>query len=144
MDLKLKKKELISYSPEQTFEIAKSFSSELKQGDIVALIGNLGSGKTIFVKGICEGLEAKQNPLSPTFSIINEYNGKFTIYHFDFYRIRNIEELYDIGYEDYFNDESICLIEWADLFEDLLPSDHIRVLIEFGEVENQRKIVIER
>ncbi len=144
MDLKLKKKELISYSPEQTFEIAKSFSSELKQGDIVALIGNLGSGKTIFVKGICEGLEAKQNPLSPTFSIINEYNGKFTIYHFDFYRIRNIEELYDIGYEDYFNDESICLIEWADLFEDLLPSDHIRVLIEFGEVENQRKIVIEQ
>lgn len=140
----MKRKELISNSPEQTFEIAKSFSTELKQGDIVALIGNLGSGKTIFVKGICEGLEAKQNPLSPTFSIVNEYNGKFTIYHFDFYRIRNMEELYDIGYEDYFNDESICLIEWADLFEDLLPSDHIRVIIEFGEIEDQRKIVIER
>lgn len=137
------KKLFISNSPEETFEIAKEFSSLLKAGDVVALIGNLGTGKTIFVKGICVGLNASENPLSPTFSIINEYKGKFLIYHFDFYRIKDIEELYDIGYEDYFNDESICLIEWADLFEDVLPENHIRVIIDFGEKENQRKITIE-
>ncbi|MCR4416764.1 MAG: tRNA (adenosine(37)-N6)-threonylcarbamoyltransferase complex ATPase subunit type 1 TsaE [Ignavibacteria bacterium] len=137
-------KVLVSNSPEETFEIAKDFSSELKPGDIVALIGNLGTGKTIFVKGICAGLNAEQNPLSPTFSIINEYNGKYKIYHFDFYRIKNIEELYDIGYEDYFNDESICLIEWADMFPEILPKDTIEVKIEFGEIENQRKISIKK
>jgi tRNA threonylcarbamoyladenosine biosynthesis protein TsaE len=140
----LGKKEFISNSPEETLQIAKDFSQELKAGDVIALIGNLGTGKTIFVKGICEGLNATQNPLSPTFSIINEYNGKFTIYHFDFYRIKDLEELYDIGYEDYFNDESICLVEWADLFEEVLPENHIRVIIEFGESEQQRKIIIEK
>ncbi len=140
----MSKKEYISNSPEETFNIARNFSNELQEGDIVALIGNLGTGKTVFVKGICEGLKAKQNPLSPTFSIINEYIGKFTIYHFDFYRIKDIEELYDIGYEDYFNDQSICLIEWADLYENVLPEGYIKVLIEFGESENQRKITIER
>lgn len=144
MVLKLSKKEFISNSPEETFIIARNFSNELQEGDIVALIGNLGSGKTIFVKGICEGLNATQNPLSPTFSIINEYTGKFKIYHFDFYRIKDIEELYDIGYEDYFNDQSICLIEWADLFESVLPAEHIKILFEFGETENQRKIIIDR
>ncbi len=133
----------ISNSIDETLKIARDFSSKLKNGDVVALIGNLGTGKTIFVKGICEGLKANQNPLSPTFSIINEYLGKFKIYHFDFYRIKDIEELYDIGYEDYFNNDGICLIEWADLFENLLPENHYRVLIDFGENDSQRKITIE-
>lgn len=138
----MNKREFVSNSPEETFLIAKNFSNELKAGDIVALNGNLGTGKTIFVKGICAGLSAEQNPLSPTFSIINEYNGKFKIYHFDFYRIKDIEELYDIGYEDYFNDESICLIEWANMFTEILPEKRIEVLIEFGDSETQRKITI--
>ncbi len=134
----------ISRSPEETLEFAKQFSQSLKAGDIVALIGNLGSGKTIFVKGICNGLNAGQNPLSPTFSIINEYIGKYTIYHIDFYRIKDKEELYDIGYEDYFNDESICLIEWADMFIEILPEDHIEVKIEFGSDDLERVITIQR
>jgi len=140
----LNRKEFLSNSPEETFQIAKNFSGELKPGDIVALIGNLGTGKTIFVKGICAGLNAEQTPLSPTFSIINEYNGKYKIYHFDFYRIKDISELYDIGYEDYFNDESICLIEWADMFPEILPDDRIEIKIEFGETETQRKITIDQ
>jgi tRNA threonylcarbamoyladenosine biosynthesis protein TsaE len=140
----LTKKEFISNSPEETFQIAKDFSDELKPGDVVALNGNLGTGKTIFVKGICAGLNAEQNPLSPTFSIINEYNGKYKIYHFDFYRIKDIEELYDIGYEDYFNDESICLIEWANMFPEILPQERIEVLIDFGENETQRKITVNK
>ncbi len=84
-------------------------------------------------------MNATQSPLSPTFSIINEYKGIITIYHFDFYRIKDIEELYDIGYEDYFNDQSVCLIEWADLFEDVLPQNHIRVVIDFGEMKIKEK-----
>ncbi len=134
----------ISNSPEETHQLAIKFADKLRSGDIVALNGDLGTGKTIFVKGICYGLEAKQNPMSPSFSIVNEYNGKYTIYHFDFYRIKDIEELYDIGVEDYFNGESICLIEWANLFEEILPPEHIKVLIEFGESDIQRKITIER
>lgn len=138
------RKEFISSSPEETFQIAKNFSERLKPGDIVALCGNLGTGKTIFVKGICAGLNAEQVPLSPTFSIINEYNGIYKIFHFDFYRIKNISELYDIGYEDYFNDESICLIEWADLFPEILPENRFEVKIEFGIDETQRKITISK
>ena len=138
----MERKEFVSDSPEETYQIAKDFSSELKPGDIVALNGHLGTGKTIFVKGICAGLNAKQNPLSPTFSIINEYNGKYKIYHFDFYRIKDIEELYDIGYEEYFNDENICLIEWADMFPEILPPERIEIKIEFGEGETKRKIII--
>lgn len=137
-------KEFISSSPEETFQIAKNFSERLKPGDIVALCGNLGTGKTIFVKGICAGLNAEQVPLSPTFSIINEYNGIYKIFHFDFYRIKDISELYDIGYEDYFNDESICLIEWADLFPEILPENRFEVKIEFGIDETQRKITISK
>lgn len=138
------RKEFISSSPEETFQIAKNFSERLKPGDIVALCGNLGTGKTIFVKGICAGLNAEQVPLSPTFSIINEYNGIYKIFHFDFYRIKDISELYDIGYEDYFNDESICLIEWADLFPEILPENRFEVKIEFGIDETQRKITISK
>jgi len=140
----LDRKEFISSSPEETFQIAKNFSERLKPGDIVALCGNLGTGKTIFVKGICAGLNAEQVPLSPTFSIINEYNGIYKIFHFDFYRIKDISELYDIGYEDYFNDESICLIEWADLFPEILPENRFEVKIEFGIDETQRKITISK
>ncbi len=140
----MNRREFLSNSPEETFQIAKNFSKELKPGDIVALNGNLGTGKTIFVKGICAGLNAEQNPLSPTFSIINEYNGIYKIYHFDFYRIKDIEELYDIGYEDYLNEESICLIEWANIFTEILPQERFEVLIEFVENETQRKITINK
>ncbi|MGB9665653.1 MAG: tRNA (adenosine(37)-N6)-threonylcarbamoyltransferase complex ATPase subunit type 1 TsaE [Ignavibacteria bacterium] len=96
----------------------------------------------------CPPLNSKgdlfSNPLSPTFSIINEYNGIYKIYHFDFYRIKDIEELYDIGYEDYLNEESICLIEWANIFTEILPQERFEVLIEFVENETQRKITINK
>lgn len=133
----------LSKSPEETLNFAKNFAKKIKPGDIIALNGNLGTGKTIFVKGICEAFDAKTNPLSPTFSIVNEYQGTFTIYHFDFYRIKNYAELFDIGIEDYFNEEdSISIIEWANMFNEILPIPRIEVLLEFGEIENDRLITI--
>ena len=95
--------------------------------------GFLGAGKTTFIRALCKHLGVSDTVNSPTFSIVNEYDsitlGKH-IYHFDFYRIRRIEEVYDLGYEDYFYSDSICLIEWPELIEDLLPDDAVRVTIE--------------
>lgn len=133
---------VISGSESETFKFGKEFSKSLKKGDLVALIGELGSGKTIFVKGICSGLGANEIPLSPTFSLINEYHGDVTIYHFDFYRIKSIQELYDIGYEDYFFSKDICLIEWANLISEILPKKYIEVKIENLPAENEREITI--
>ncbi len=131
-----------SESVEQTQDIAKQFAFQLIPGDIVALIGGLGSGKTNFVKGICTGMNVIEIPLSPTFSLINEYHGDLIVYHFDFYRIKSIQELYDVGYEDYFFNKGICLIEWANLISNVLPDNYYEVTFSIGERENQREIQI--
>ncbi|MBK7981761.1 MAG: tRNA (adenosine(37)-N6)-threonylcarbamoyltransferase complex ATPase subunit type 1 TsaE [Ignavibacteriae bacterium] len=122
------------------------FSSEIsqiiKKGDIIVLEGNLGSGKTTFVKSIClnYGIE---NVVSPTFAIVNEYYSKFTIFHFDFYRIKKIEELYDIGIEEYLNNsEAVIFIEWAELFPQILPKEYIKITIQFNDKEERNIEVI--
>lgn len=126
-----------------TKEIAKIFSSVICKGDIIALNGMLGSGKTTFVKYVCENFKI-YNVSSPSFAIVNEYLGSYKIYHFDFYRIKNMVELYDIGFEDYLNDDSsIIFIEWADLFDDILPKRFYEVNLELLE-NNQRIINIKR
>ncbi len=123
--------------------IADEFAGLLSPGDVVLLTGNLGSGKTFFVKSICNkfGIDTAA---SPSFSIVNEYVGEYEVNHFDFYRIKKVEELYDIGFEEYINDESkINLIEWADMFPDILPSSNYSVYIEQIDHE-KRKIKIEK
>jgi tRNA threonylcarbamoyladenosine biosynthesis protein TsaE len=89
----------------------------------------MGAGKTTFVKAICEELGVEDVITSPTFAIINEYEGEETIYHFDFYRIKKLEEVYDMGYEDYFYSGALCFIEWPELIEEILPDDAVRVSI---------------
>lgn len=126
----------------ETFDLGKDFSKSLQGGNVVALIGELGSGKTIFVKGICSGFSVTEIPLSPTFSLINEYHGKLILYHFDFYRIKSLQELYDIGYEDYFYGNDICLIEWANLVEEVLPKKYFEIKIDNADTENERDITI--
>lgn len=126
----------------ETFNLGKDFSKSLQGGNVVALIGELGSGKTIFVKGICSGFSVTEIPLSPTFSLINEYHGKLILYHFDFYRIKSLQELYDIGYEDYFYGNDICLIEWANLVEEVLPKKYFEIKIDNADTENERDITI--
>ena len=99
------------------------------QARVFAFYGKMGAGKTTFVKAICEELGVCDVITSPTFAIINEYEGDETIYHFDFYRIKKLEEVYDMGYEDYFYSGALCFIEWPELIEEILPDDAVRVNI---------------
>lgn len=133
--------ETIVNSEQETANVVESFSSIIKQGDLIALIGNLGTGKTFFVKKFCE-LNNITDADSPTFSIVNEYRGEKLIFHFDFYRINKIEELYDIGIDEYiYDEEAVKFIEWADLMPQVLPSKYYKVEFEFIS-ENSRKIKI--
>ena len=124
-------KEILSNNPDFTFEVGKKLASDLKPKDIIAIYGNLGAGKTCLVQGICAGLNVTGYVNSPSFTIINEYNGIYPIYHFDFYRLYSQDELYDLDLEDYFYGEGICLIEWPELAEELLPDNTKRIYIDF-------------
>lgn len=129
--------ERISYSEEDTKQIALEFFSELKAGDVVVLNGTLGSGKTFFIKKIAESLGV-QNANSPTFAIVNEYDSQQKIYHFDFYRINKVNELHEIGLEDYLTDsEAITFVEWGELFPEVLPSKRYEIKIEI--IENEKR-----
>ena len=103
-----------SFSPEETLELGRKMGREAKPGDVYTLIGDLGVGKTVFTQGIAEGLEIEESICSPTFTIVQVYeDGRMPFYHFDVYRIGDIEEMDEIGYEDYFYGEGLCMIEWA-------------------------------
>ena len=128
-------------SLDQTKLLAIELSQFLKKGNIIVLNGNLGTGKTTFVKNICEQWGIS-NVNSPSFSIVNEYSGTYKVYHFDFYRLKKIEELYDIGYEEYLNDEeSIIFIEWGNLMNEALPRIYLEILIATNP-SDERKIRI--
>ncbi len=129
---------MISTSSEQTFQFGKKYASELKPGDVVLLEGDLGSGKTQFVKGICSFYNVKENVNSPTFIIVNEYTPELTsevskIFHFDFYRIKNVNELKEIGFNEYLRNDSICLIEWPDI---ILPLLSVSRKVNFNHLSN--------
>ncbi|WP_302555477.1 tRNA (adenosine(37)-N6)-threonylcarbamoyltransferase complex ATPase subunit type 1 TsaE [Leyella stercorea] len=114
-------------------EAAKTFVENMGDGKVFAFYGKMGAGKTTFVKAVCECLGVDDVITSPTFAIVNEYTSATTgdaIYHFDFYRIKKLEEVYDMGYEDYFYSGSLCFLEWPELIEDLLPEDARKVTIE--------------
>lgn len=123
-------------------ETAKQFIANMGNGKVFAFYGKMGAGKTTFIKAICEEMGVEDVITSPTFAIVNEYTSQKTgdtIYHFDFYRIKKLEEVYDMGYEDYFYGGSICFLEWPELIEDLLPEDAVKVSIE--ETEDGGRIV---
>ncbi|WP_308259801.1 tRNA (adenosine(37)-N6)-threonylcarbamoyltransferase complex ATPase subunit type 1 TsaE [Prevotella sp.] len=114
-------------------EAAKQFIENMGDGKVFAFYGKMGAGKTTFIKAICEELGVDDVITSPTFAIVNEYQSATTgdsIYHFDFYRIKKLEEVYDMGYEDYFYSGSLCFLEWPELIDDLLPEDATKVTIE--------------
>ena len=117
------------------FELAESAAP----GTVIALIGDLGTGKTTLTKSIAKGLGIDDVITSPTFNIVREYDsGRLPLYHFDVYRIGDVEEMYELGYEEYFYGNGVCVVEWADLIEELLPEDAKIIRIEYGENEGER------
>jgi len=137
---------LESFSEENTFEIGKELALSAKSGDIFALSGDLGVGKTIFSKGFAKGLGIDENISSPTFTFVNNYeDGRMPLYHFDMYRIADYEELEEIGYEDYFFGDGVCLVEWPSRVEELLPEHTIKISIEkdLSKGFAYRKVIVE-
>ncbi len=114
-------------------EAARQFVSLMGDDTVFAFYGKMGAGKTTFIKAVCQELGVADNVTSPTFAIVNEYRSETTgelIYHFDFYRIKKLDEVYDMGYEDYFYSGAVCFIEWPELIEELLPGNTVKVCIE--------------
>lgn len=135
-----------SFSEEMTFEIGKRLGEKADKGEIICLEGDLGVGKTVFTKGFAEGLNIEDNIDSPTFTIVQEYTeGRLPLYHFDVYRIGDISEMDEIGYEDYFFEEGVCLIEWASRIEELIPESAIHIIIEkdLSKGFEYRRVVVE-
>ena len=135
-----------THDPEETFEVGRTIGMNAKPGQIYTLTGDLGVGKTVFTQGVAAGLGITEPVNSPTFTIIQEYeDGRLPFYHFDVYRIGDLEEMEEIGYDDYFFGQGICLIEWAELIEEILPEKRIEVTIEKNLEKGfeYRKITIE-
>ena len=120
-----------THSEQETWEVGKKLAAQAKPGQIFALIGDLGVGKTIFTKGMAAGLGISEPVNSPTFTIVQQYDsGRLPLYHFDVYRIGDVSEMDEIGYEDCFYGEGVCLIEWSQLIPEILPDEVIRIRIE--------------
>ncbi|TAK60360.1 MAG: tRNA (adenosine(37)-N6)-threonylcarbamoyltransferase complex ATPase subunit type 1 TsaE [Bacteroidetes bacterium] len=136
---------LRTHSETETIQAGRQFALQLKPGDIVACYGELGSGKTRFIKGICEALGVREHVASPTFTIMNVYSaGSTPVYHFDLYRIASYSELDELGFEEYALDDGICLIEWAEKADEVLPRERYEVRFQLGASEQERELSISR
>ena len=130
-------------SPEETIQLGEGLSRYLEQGDVLALVGELASGKTTFIQGMLKGLNYMKPVTSPTFTLINEYEAIYPIIHIDCYREENLNRWIQVGFHDYINSENIIIIEWADKISSLLPNDHIQInFIHTGQ--DKRKITLEK
>ncbi len=136
-----------SFSPEETFEAGRRIGEKALPGQIYTIQGDLGVGKTVFTQGVAKGLGIREPVNSPTFTIVQEYyEGRLPLFHFDVYRIEEVEEMEEIGYDDYFFGNGICLIEWPERIEELLPGSCIRIRIEkdLSRGFDYRRITIEK
>lgn len=136
-----------TFSRDDTFELGRKIGSVVKPGDIICLDGNLGVGKTVFAQGVAAGLMIDEDICSPTFTLIQEYTtGRIPLYHFDVYRISGPWDMEDIGYEDYFYGEGVCLVEWGNMIKDLFPPDTVFITIEKNPEKgfDYRKITVSK
>ena len=133
----------ITQSQEETQRLGCALAAVLKPGSLVAFTGDLGAGKTAFTRGLAAGLGIKDRVTSPTFTIVNEYEGgRLPLFHFDLYRLGSSEELYDIGWEDYLRRGGVCAVDWSENASDVFEDNCVRVSIRRGAGENEREIVI--
>jgi len=134
---------IVTHNESETIEAGRKFAQQLMPGSVVALFGDLGSGKTRFAKGISRGLGIIEAVTSPTFTIVNEHlGGRLALYHFDFYRLKSISELDEIGFDEYIFGNGVCVLEWADLIQQKLPLKRFDVHFSLGDIENDRIITI--
>lgn len=122
--------EFLLDSVEKTLALGKKIGKLVNPGDIICIDGDLGTGKTHLAKGIALGLDIKEHITSPTFTLVNEYEGRLKLFHFDVYRIEDIEEMYAIGFDEYIFSDGVSVIEWSELIKELLPQDYVKIKIE--------------
>ena len=132
-----------SVSPEMTQGFAGKLATSLKTGDVILLQGNLGTGKTEFVKGLALGLGVMERVTSPTFALLNVYQGRVPVYHFDLYRLKHAAELAEIGFEEFLGGDGVAVVEWPDLFWDEMPGEFLKVELTTGEDVSTRTIRVE-
>ena len=138
-------KRIVLKNETDTRALGAKLAAQMKPDQVYALIGDLGTGKTTLAKAVARGLGVTETLTSPTFTIVQEYEtGRLPLYHFDVYRVNDEDELFEVGLEDYFHKGGVCLIEWADLIEDLLPEGTVTVRLAYGEEEGERICSIER
>ena len=132
---------------DETYKFAKTLGESAKAGEVYCLIGDLGTGKTVFAQGFAAGVGVTDTVNSPTFTIVQVYeDGRIPFYHFDVYRIGDPEEMFEVGYDEYVSGDGVCLIEWADMIEDILPKKYYRIFIEkdMNEGPDYRRIIMQR
>ena len=135
--------EYITNSPHETERLGFLLGRSLKPGTVIAYTGDLGAGKTAFTRGLADGLDIPERITSPTFTIVNEYEGgRLPLFHFDMYRLGSSDELFDIGWEDYLVRGGVCAVEWSENVDDILDADTIRIDIRRGDSDDQRRITI--
>ncbi|MDO4177050.1 MAG: tRNA (adenosine(37)-N6)-threonylcarbamoyltransferase complex ATPase subunit type 1 TsaE [Bacillota bacterium] len=131
-------------SEQDTERFGYELGQKVEPGTVIALIGDLGTGKTTLTKSIARGLGVTETITSPTFNIVKEYrSGRLPLFHFDVYRIGDIDEMFEIGYEEYFFGDGVCIIEWADIIEEIIPEDAMVIRIDYGASEGERIYEIE-
>jgi tRNA threonylcarbamoyladenosine biosynthesis protein TsaE len=128
---------------EETSRIGEQLGKQLKMGNIICLSGDLGAGKTAFTKGVAKGLGIEDYVTSPTYTIINEYEGRLPLYHFDVYRLNDVEEMYELGYEEYFFGDGVVVLEWADIVKEIIPKERLWITILNTKGDNTREIIME-
>jgi len=138
-------KQVVLHNLKETEEFGREFATNLKPGQVIALVGPLGAGKTTLTKSIAKGLGVTETLSSPTFTIVCEYeSGRLPLYHFDVYRVHDEDELFEMGFEEYFHKGGVCLIEWADLITDLLPPNTITLKLEYGSASLESNDELEK
>ena len=132
----------VSHSPAETESFGEELAKRLRPGDVVAFTGSLGMGKTALTRGLAKGLGCRARVTSPTFTIVNEYDGAVPLFHFDLYRLSSADELYDVGWDDYLERGGVCAVEWSERVTEALPEGTVAVDIARGEDDNCRVITV--